>query len=372
MGRAEQLLIRIKNGGAAEVLSMIQAEETEELFLDYKQSSTQLPARRLSDDDKKNLAKAIAGFANSEGGVIVWGVDCRTGPNGDVPKGPVPITDPKALKTLFDSIMGGLTLPAHSGVENIALIKDQASDGFVVTHVPAGLHVPYQTLTPRQEYFIRAGSSFVPTPHGVLAGLFGRAPQPNVIPVVRFQSMEPYTNVRRMALIGMPVSVVNRGRGIAESIYCMLDATLLPFRLNLAVSNIGQGDYVFTFSCGCHGGPGGAQTVILSGHAVDESVSHTRNEWSGLQDMRRKSREMRRTPASVLSRPMKGFVERFACSQLVGWISYASIAGLAMSLGPVAAKAASAAEVVGGSDRARTKKERDPAEASAAAESPLC
>jgi Putative DNA-binding domain len=334
MGRAEQLLIRIKNGGAAEVLSMIQAEETEELFLDYKQSSTQLPARRLSDDDKKNLAKAIAGFANSEGGVIVWGVDCRTGPNGDVPKGPVPITDPKALKTLFDSIMGGLTLPAHSGVENIALIKDQASDGFVVTHVPAGLHVPYQTLTPRQEYFIRAGSSFVPTPHGVLAGLFGRAPQPNVIPVVRFQSMEPYTNVRRMALIGMPVSVVNRGRGIAESIYCMLDATLpeganfgyvpgdipmqhwptvsngrtcltwllgpqklppgseiLPFRLNLAVSNIGQGDYVFTFSCGCHGGPGGAQTVILSGHAVDESVSHTRNEWSGLQDMRRVNQE---------------------------------------------------------------------------------
>src|ERR1035438_3818974 len=36
---------------------------------------------------------------------------------------------------------------------------------------------PHQCLRPVQ-YFIRAGSNFEPVPHGVLAGMFGRAPQP--------------------------------------------------------------------------------------------------------------------------------------------------------------------------------------------------
>jgi hypothetical protein len=76
MGRAEQLFDRIRNGGAAEIHNMIAAQIVEELFLDYKRSSTTLPSRKLSEEDKKNLAKAVSGFGNSDGGVIVWGVDC--------------------------------------------------------------------------------------------------------------------------------------------------------------------------------------------------------------------------------------------------------------------------------------------------------
>ena len=87
MGRAEELFTRIRNGGAAEIQAMIDAVVVEELFLDYKRSSTPLPGARLSDDDRKNLAKAIAGFGNSEGGVIVWGVDCRQTPDGDISTG---------------------------------------------------------------------------------------------------------------------------------------------------------------------------------------------------------------------------------------------------------------------------------------------
>jgi len=132
----------------------------EELFLDYKQSATILPGRTLHNDDRKNLAKAVGGFGNSEGGVTVWGVDCRHTQRGDIPTGPVPISDPIALKTLFDGAIGGLTLPAHSGVENLAVINQGSADGFVITYVPAGFHVPYRTLYPREEYYIRQVSMF--------------------------------------------------------------------------------------------------------------------------------------------------------------------------------------------------------------------
>jgi hypothetical protein len=112
MGRAEELFERIRKGQALEIENMINSEIVEEIFLDYKRSATSLPANKLHEDDRKNLAKAISGFGNSEGGVIVWGVDCRQGPNGDVPISPhQKITQPVMLKTLLDNAVGGLTLP---------------------------------------------------------------------------------------------------------------------------------------------------------------------------------------------------------------------------------------------------------------------
>src|SRR5260370_357708 len=122
MGRAEELFLRIKHAGATEIDRMIDDEVVEELFLDYKRAATVDPFQKLDVSDRKNLAKAIAGFANSEGGVIVWGVDCRQNPpHGDVPTKPIPITNPNAFKSLLEGSLTGLTLPAHPGVENVSL-----------------------------------------------------------------------------------------------------------------------------------------------------------------------------------------------------------------------------------------------------------
>jgi len=54
------------------------AEETE--ILDFKRLSNNQPP--LTDNDKKNLSKALGGFYNASGGLIVWGVDCRKNERG--------------------------------------------------------------------------------------------------------------------------------------------------------------------------------------------------------------------------------------------------------------------------------------------------
>jgi hypothetical protein len=84
MTRATELLARIQAGGSGEIDGMIAARVTEELFLDYKQCATACGARGLHPDDRKNLGKAISGFGNSDGGLIIWGVICTLGANGDV------------------------------------------------------------------------------------------------------------------------------------------------------------------------------------------------------------------------------------------------------------------------------------------------
>ena len=181
MGRAEDIFQRVSQGGAAEIERMIGEPVVESLFLDYKRVATN-DFKRLHADDRKNLAKAISGFANSEGGVVIWGVDCRrTLDEGDIPTGPMPITNPKTFRSLLSDAVSGVTIPAHGNVDNVHCLRDDGT-GYVISHIPVGLNVPYRTLikNEQEEYYMRAGSEFVLIPHAILAGLFGRAPHPKL------------------------------------------------------------------------------------------------------------------------------------------------------------------------------------------------
>ena len=52
----------------------VESGQEENLLLDFKQVND---AELTNKDDRKNLAKALSGFSNSSGGLIVWGIDAR-------------------------------------------------------------------------------------------------------------------------------------------------------------------------------------------------------------------------------------------------------------------------------------------------------
>ena len=93
MSRAEDIFQKLIYFGEDAIDEFILERQTEELFLDFKQViSTGKNANTLHKDDRKNLAKCISGFGNSEGGVVVWGVECsRDTDIGDVAKAKVKV-----------------------------------------------------------------------------------------------------------------------------------------------------------------------------------------------------------------------------------------------------------------------------------------
>ena len=230
MGRAEDLFKRIREGGESEIDNLIRDRQSEELFLDFKRSADNGSGGKLHDNDRGNLARAISGFGNSEGGVVVWGVDCRDLPGaGDVASAKVPIENPQRFKSWLEGAVSGCTVPPHSLVQHAAIESAAAGRGFVVTLIPKSSYAPHQTVKPLQ-YFIRAGSDFVPAPHGVLAGLFGRSPQPFVF---HMWKKAPAGIVRRSAsvesvefLIGFMFT--NDGPGVVRDLY--VTAKLFPPR----------------------------------------------------------------------------------------------------------------------------------------------
>ncbi|MBN9203069.1 helix-turn-helix domain-containing protein [Methylibium petroleiphilum] len=180
MSRAHELFERLREGRCAALDSLVADREPESLFLDFKRSPQDGAAKNLAPEDNKNLSKAISGFANSSGGIVVWGVDCRRdGSTGSEVAEKHPLLDAAGFNTKIQAAVSRTTIPPHPGVQVLSFDEPgQSPLGYVVVYIPQSLIGPIRSLA-TNHYHVRAGSDFGLVPHDVLAGMFGRPPQPN-------------------------------------------------------------------------------------------------------------------------------------------------------------------------------------------------
>ncbi len=210
----------------------LQKHGQEELFIDYKKSADDGNGSKLHHTDRAHLAKAISGFGNSEGGIIVWGVTCQHDAFvGDVPTGKVPISNPKRFVSWLEGAVSGCTLPPHSGVRHHAVEQASGGKGFAITYLPKSTLAPHQCIIEpyRYRYYLRAGSNFEQVPHGVLAGMFGRQPAPSVYHMWGLGGNMTPTNNGSVTVVStrplatpyawLRIMLVNNGMVIARDLY---------------------------------------------------------------------------------------------------------------------------------------------------------
>lgn len=225
MDRGKEIYDRIILDGMNAIKGFIADRASEELFIDFKVSRDYGKSGRLSDDDRNNLAKAISGFSNSAGGVIIWGVDCRNIPEtGDVAQMLKPIDNPQKFKSLIEGAISGSTQPPNGGVVNQVIFDEgKIKKGYVVTYIPKSDLPPHQSLR-HKKYYIRAGSDFVPTPHEVLAGMFGKRPNAHVMP----QYVANYVKTSSGIELQIGVMILNAGPGVATDVFASISIELHP------------------------------------------------------------------------------------------------------------------------------------------------
>ncbi|MDD4201998.1 MAG: ATP-binding protein [Candidatus Omnitrophica bacterium] len=229
--RAREIFERIKNEGEKAIDAFILTRRSEELFLDFKRSADDGEGTVLHHDDRKNLAKAISGFANSEGGVVVWGVDCsKDNYSGyDVARAKMPIEDVDKFVAFLEGAVSGCTIPAHNKIENHGIKQKGRNSGFVITLVPKSPGAPHQAVY-KYYYYMRAGSNFLPVTHSILAGMFGKRPYPHIVPIYDYyppQIKRSRTKDHEI-IIKICFTVNNNGVGIAHDIFINIDIATLP------------------------------------------------------------------------------------------------------------------------------------------------
>ena len=152
------------------------ATREEDLQLDFK---TVKPS--FTRDDRKNLAKALSGFANSAGGLIVWGVDARRIDEVNVASELQPIADLNMLISNLNSATGELVSPSVDGVRHKPIPDGPGSrSGYAVTLVPASQSGPHMAKGREHRYYKRSGDRFYRLEHFDLEDMFGRRPHPDL------------------------------------------------------------------------------------------------------------------------------------------------------------------------------------------------
>lgn len=166
-GFPELMLPQLHNSVEAfsAIIEWVKGGKAEDLYLDFTRKKN-AGSGLLETDDKRAYAKALSGFANSDGGLLVWGVVAEKGKgdpeSADVAKRVDPISPLDAFLGELNKVVHYSTKPAVAGVQNIAVPENVgANRGYVVSYVPAGTNPPYHAENDNNNnYYKRAGSSF--------------------------------------------------------------------------------------------------------------------------------------------------------------------------------------------------------------------
>jgi hypothetical protein len=187
--------------------SYVELKQEEHLHLDFK---TLKNAELTSGDDKRNIAQCISGFANSSGGIIVWGIDARKNGDGiDCASAIVELRKPALLVSRLNTLSGDATSPVIEGLRHKAIVNPNSGGGVVATLVPDTDGGPYMAKLGEQRYFKRSGDSFYRMEHFDLEDMFGRRQKPSLEIIVEPSKVEN-------GVEDYNILVLNHGRAVAR------------------------------------------------------------------------------------------------------------------------------------------------------------
>jgi hypothetical protein len=155
----------------------------EEEWLEFKQAPD-----INSNDVQQNWSKALFGFANTGGGVLIWGIEAKKDPTTgvDCASAVALIDNPAALKSRLMRLHHQATDPPALGVI-VEQYADSAGKGFVVCFVPESSFKPHRAEQDgKKQFYLRAGDDFVVMPVPVLRSMFFPRTKPNLRVEVRF------------------------------------------------------------------------------------------------------------------------------------------------------------------------------------------
>lgn len=186
----------------------------ERMHFDYKQKS-RAHEPKLDETDKGHLSEAVSGFANTSGGVLIWGVENDT----LLPK---PITEVKRFTSELLKLAVVATDPVVPGIDAFSITAaSEKGSGFAFIHIPESPLPPHRValrdVKGRNNYYVRTGESFVVASHTMLEDMFGRRPRPQLVLTLKPSIVRNSGNTQ--IKVEVVVGLQNMGRGSALSPY---------------------------------------------------------------------------------------------------------------------------------------------------------
>src|SRR5260370_32466739 len=122
------LFERLKSEGFGLIQELVTSQAQEGLQLDFKVKANPKNGE-LNRDDRGVLGAALSAFANSAGGLLIWGIEAK--PNSDkvdAARSAVPIPNLSRFKSDVSRAVAELLMPRHEGIQ-IEAVEDPKRPG---------------------------------------------------------------------------------------------------------------------------------------------------------------------------------------------------------------------------------------------------
>jgi hypothetical protein len=174
-------------------------------------------------DVLKIWSAAVSGFANTEGGVIIWGIDCRRTEGVDAASALALLDDPLALKSQLQTNINQTTDPPVQGID-IEVVTSSGGKGFLVCFIPESTNKPHRSEQQKNKpYMIRCGDSFVIPSPSLLRAMFYPKVSPNLRILVNSVHggglPVEWNEPRAPPFVAFVVAIENRGSISAENLF---------------------------------------------------------------------------------------------------------------------------------------------------------
>lgn len=217
----------VEHGNPARFLEeMVHSKRPENEFLEFKGAS-KIQRKQV----KEFWSQALSGFANTEGGVLIWGVRADRVQSPDDPSRRIDVAHDLDLvpnPTTFVQSLKDLLLEAViEPLQGIDFADFNAQcggeEGFVVCLIPEGDHKPYRGLlaSPAQ-YYQRIGDNFVVIPHSLLRSLF----YPRITPILSISIVAKSHADEHGASVTFEGEIGNAGKGTARDICVLVESPM--------------------------------------------------------------------------------------------------------------------------------------------------
>lgn len=261
-----------------EYFDTIDIKEIDRFLTDLQEENTELEFKTVNhpdynDDnrqyDKTNISEVLSGFANSNGGIVIWGIKAKTNAAGqDVAKEKKPIKQLTKFLNLLNRLESQAVTPPITSVEHK---KIEVSDdiGFIKTYIPKSDTAPHMANFSGKHYYKRSGDSFYQCEHYDIVDMFSRKKSPILkvsAKVIRKESL--HQTINRWYIL---VSIINDGNNIGKYPYLALNLSpgFTKERYGLDGNGTTGLSYVRNNILFQHNYSGGIDKVIYPGAIVD-------------------------------------------------------------------------------------------------------
>lgn len=199
----------------SDIEKLISEGESEGQFLECK-----APLKpKLNHKLTEKLSKAVSGFSNSSGGVVIWGISTVEKNHSKVDQmiQIESIAGVKEFSSMINDKIPTLTEPLVIGFKN-KIIKKKKGDtsGIVITLIPEYLGDPVQSVSDNHFWF-RIGGSFSKVPYGILKRLFNSTRTPDVCLSFSDKSASKVGSLWRV-----PIAISNKSGTVGENVTVVL------------------------------------------------------------------------------------------------------------------------------------------------------